>query len=126
MDGRGRRSRRRRPARFPYAWRKATARMHHTAAAELKTEVQVRQTFGTYQLMTERVQKFRGELLKGADEVLAAKRFGYEHGQATLLDLLEAQRAANSIHQSYNDALADAAKALIELERASGLWDISF
>lgn len=95
-------------------------------AAELKTEVQVRQALGAYRLMTERVQKFRSELLKGADEVLAAKRFGYEHGQTTLLDLLEAQRTANSIHQNFNDALADAAKALIELERSAQLWDVSF
>jgi cobalt-zinc-cadmium efflux system outer membrane protein len=65
--------------------------------------------------MQERVQKFQGELLKGADDVLTAKRFSYEHGQTTLLDLLDAQRADNDIHQSYNDALADAAKALIEL-----------
>jgi outer membrane protein TolC len=43
-----------------------------------------------------------------------------------LLDLLEAQRTANSIHQNYNDALADAAKALIELERATEIWDVSF
>jgi cobalt-zinc-cadmium efflux system outer membrane protein len=95
-------------------------------AAELKAEVQVRQAAGTYQLMTDRVRMFRGELIKGADEVLAAKRFGYEHGQNTLLDLLEAQRTANSVHQTYNDALADAAKALIELERAAQLWDLSF
>ena len=95
-------------------------------AAELRAEVQVRQAFGTYRRMTERVQKFQSELLKGADEVLAAKRFGYEHGQTTLLDLLEAQRSANDIHQSYNDALADAAKALIELERATTVWDMAF
>lgn len=95
-------------------------------SAELKAEVQVRQAFNTYQLMQERVQKFQGELLKGADDVLTAKRFSYEHGQTTLLDLLDAQRADNNIHQSYNDALADDAKALIELERAVGLWDIAF
>jgi len=95
-------------------------------SAELKAEVQVRQAFGTYQLTQERVRKFQGELLKGADDVLAAKRFSYEHGQTTLLDLLEAQHAENQIHQSYHDALADAAKALIELERAAGLWDIDF
>jgi len=93
-------------------------------AAELKAEVQVRQTYSTYQLMQERVRKFQEELLKGADDVLNAKRFSYEHGQTTLLDLLDAQRADNDIHQSYNDALADAAKALIELERAVGFWDV--
>ncbi|MGO8675776.1 MAG: TolC family protein [Limisphaerales bacterium] len=95
-------------------------------SAELKAEVQVRQAFSTYQLMQERVRSFRGELLRGADDVLAAKRFSYEHGQTPLLDLLDAQRADTQIHQSYNDALADAAKALIELERAAGVWDIEF
>lgn len=95
-------------------------------SAELKAEVQVRKTFNAYQLMQERVRKFQGELLKGADDVLTAKRFSYERGQATLLELLDAQRADNQIHQSYNDALADAAKALIEFERAAGLWDLSF
>jgi len=95
-------------------------------AAELKAEIQVRQTFSAWQLMQERVQKFRGELLKGDDDVLAAKRFSYQRGQATLLELLEAQRTDNEVHQSYNDALADVAKALIELERAAQLWDVSF
>jgi len=95
-------------------------------SAELRAEVNVRQTFSSYQLMQQRVGKFQGELLKGADEVLAAKRFSYEHGQASLLDLLDAQRTDNAIHQSYNDALADAAKPLIELERAAGTWDVLF
>jgi cobalt-zinc-cadmium efflux system outer membrane protein len=93
-------------------------------SAELKAEVQVRQAFTTYQLMQERVSKFQGALLKGADDVLAAKRFSYEHGNSTLDDLLLAQSADNDVHQSYNDALADSAKALLELERAAGLWDI--
>ena len=95
-------------------------------SAELKAEVQVREAFNTYQFMQERVQKFQGELLKGADDVLAAKRFSYEHGNSTLDDLLMAQSADNDVHQSYNNALADAANALMELERAAGLWDVKF
>jgi cobalt-zinc-cadmium efflux system outer membrane protein len=95
-------------------------------SAELKAEVQLRQNFSTYQFMCARVQKYQSELLKGADDVLAAKRFSYEHGQTTLLDLLDAQRNDNDIHQGYTDALADQAKALLELERAAGLWDIEF
>jgi len=90
-------------------------------SAELKAEVQVREAFTTYQLMRERVQKFQGEILKGADEVLAAKRFSYEHGNSTLDDLLMAQSADNDVHQAYNSALADAANAIMELERAAGL-----
>ena len=82
----------------------------------------MRQSLGTYQIMRESVQKFQGELLKGADDVLTAKRFRYERGQTTLLDLLDAQRADHDIHQSYNDALADVAKAL----SAAGLLDVQF
>jgi outer membrane protein TolC len=59
-------------------------------------------------------------LLKGADDWLAAKRFSYEHGNSTLDDLLMVQSADNDVHQAYNDALADAAKALFEFDRASG------
>ena len=95
-------------------------------SAELKAEVQVREAFTTYQLMQERVQKFQSELLKGADNVLAAKRFGYEHGNSTLDDLLMAQSADNDVHQAYNNALAAAANALMELDRAAGLEDFRF
>jgi len=95
-------------------------------SAELKAEVQVREAFNTYELMLARVQKFQSELLKGADDVLAAKRFSYEHGNSTLDDLLMAQSADNDVHQAYNSALADAATALMELERAAGLWDVEF
>jgi cobalt-zinc-cadmium efflux system outer membrane protein len=95
-------------------------------SAELKTEVQIRQAFTTYQLVQARLQKFEGEILKGAEDVLTAKRFAYEHGNATLLDLLAAQSADNEVHQAYNGALADAATALMELERAAGLWDVEF
>jgi cobalt-zinc-cadmium efflux system outer membrane protein len=95
-------------------------------AAELKAEVQVRQAFTTCQLMHDRVRKFQTELLKGADDVLAAKRFSYEHGNSTLDDLLLAQSADNAVHQACNDALADAAKARLELDRASGHWSAKF
>jgi cobalt-zinc-cadmium efflux system outer membrane protein len=101
----------------------ATAQAEKTLeSSELKAEVQVRQAFTTYQLMQDRLKKFQGELLKGADDILRAKRFSYEHGNSTLEDLLLAQSADNDVHQAYNDALADAAKALFELDRASGQW----
>jgi cobalt-zinc-cadmium efflux system outer membrane protein len=89
-------------------------------SAELKAEVQVRQAFTTCQLMQDRVRKFQGALLKGADDVLTAKRYSYEHGNSTLDDLLMAQSADNDVHQAYNNALADAANARMELQRAAG------
>jgi cobalt-zinc-cadmium efflux system outer membrane protein len=55
-----------------------------------------------------------------------AKRFAYQRGQSPLLELLDAQRTDNEVRSSYNEALADQAKALIELERASNRREISF
>lgn len=95
-------------------------------AAEQKAEIDVRMAFTRYQLAQERVARFQSDTLAGADKVLAAKRFSYQRGQTTLLDLLAAQRSANDVYLAYYDALSDAAKALIELERSAQLWDVSF
>ena len=95
-------------------------------AAEQKVEIDLRQAFTRYQLSVERVARFKSATLEGAEKVLAAKRYSYQRGQTTLLDLLAAQRSANEVYLADADALADAAKGLIELERAAQLWDVSF
>jgi len=66
------------------------------------------------------VSSFDGGILKSADELLEAKRFSYQRGAATLLELLDAQRSANDIRADYEQALSDAARAEIDFERASG------
>ena len=95
-------------------------------AAEQKAEIDLRQALARYQLAVERVARFQSATLADAQKVLEAKRFSYQRGQTTLLDLLAAQRSANEVSLSYYDALGDAAKALIELERAAQVWDVDF
>jgi cobalt-zinc-cadmium efflux system outer membrane protein len=95
-------------------------------SAELKAEVQLRQAFTTFQLMQDRVQKFQDVILRGADDVLTAKRYSYDHGNSTLDDLLMAQSADNNVHQAFNRAWADAVNARMELARAAGLPDARF
>lgn len=95
-------------------------------AAELKAEVQIRQALSTYRNAVERLRHYQNGILKDADAVVEAKRFSYQHGETTLLELLDAQRTDNEVRSSYNDALADHAKALIELERATQQWEIEF
>ena len=95
-------------------------------AAEQKAEVDLRVAFSRYQIALDRVGRFQSATLAGADKVLEAKRFSYQRGQTTLLDLLTAQRAANEVYLAYYGALGDAATALIEVERAAQLWDLDF
>jgi cobalt-zinc-cadmium efflux system outer membrane protein len=95
-------------------------------SAELKAEVQIRQTVSAYRNAVERVHHFQSGILKDADKVLETKRFSYDRGQSSLLELLDAQRTDNEVRSSYNDALADQARALIELQRAADLWTVRF
>ncbi|HZR19538.1 MAG TPA: TolC family protein, partial [Verrucomicrobiae bacterium] len=95
-------------------------------AAQLKAEVQIRQAVSGYRSAVERVRQYQSGILQDAAAVLEAKRFSYQRGQSTLLELLEAQRTDNEVRSSYNGALADQAQALIELDRAAHLWEIHF
>lgn len=95
-------------------------------SAEQKAETDLRSAHERYRLAAARTSQFLSEALKGADQVLEAKRYSYQRGQTTLLDFLEAQRASTDVHLSYYEAMADQAAALIELERTAGLWEIEF
>jgi len=95
-------------------------------AAELKAEVQLRQAHLAYRSALDRLARFRTGILQDAEAVLEARRFSYSRGQTTLLELLEAQRAATEVRTGYIEALTDAVRALIDLERAAGWADIEF
>lgn len=95
-------------------------------AAELKAEVQIRQALAAYRNVIERVRNYQNGILKDADAVLEAKRFSYQRGQTSLLELLDAQRTDSEVHSAYNDTLAEQGKELIQLERAAGIWDLAF
>ena len=49
-----------------------------------------------------------------------AKLFSYQHGAATLLDVLNAQKAQNDVRLAYVAALDERAKALIGVEQGRG------
>jgi len=71
----------------------------------LKAEVQMRQTHLAYRSVLDRLARFRTGILQDAEAVLEARRFSYQRGQSTLLELLEAQRAAAEIRAGYTQAL---------------------
>lgn len=95
-------------------------------SAELKAEVSIRAADAQYRSAQDRLQSFKGGILKSTDLLLEARRYSYQRGASSLLDLLDALRSANQIQQSYQDALADTAKALLEFQRATGIGDVRF
>ncbi|HTO57127.1 MAG TPA: TolC family protein, partial [Pseudomonadales bacterium] len=96
------------------------------AAAQTKVEIEVRTADSQYRSALQRAAAFRSDVLASATAVLDAKRYSYQRGGSTLLELLSAQRAANDVQQAYQDALAEVATALIELQRATGDGELKF
>jgi cobalt-zinc-cadmium efflux system outer membrane protein len=107
-----------------YAISRAKAVAHQSraqlASAELHAEVDIRTAYALYQSALRRVAAFDNGILKSADDLLEARRYGYQRGANTLLELIDAQRSDNQIQQDADQALAELAKARIQLERATG------
>ena len=95
-------------------------------SVQLRAEAEVRDAYSRYLAAGQRLQLYRGGLLKDADRVLEARLYAYQRGGATLLEVIDAQRTSANIYLAYAQALADHAHALITLEQAAALWDVSF
>ena len=107
---------------------RAAARQAETEAraARHAVEIDVRQALVRYDAARRALELYAGEVLGNADKVLEATSYSYVHGSARLLELLDAQRTADDVYLGYAAALAEHARALVALERASGLWDLDF
>ena len=66
------------------------------------------------------LERLEGTMLSKARDVRQITDFSYRRGEATLIELLDAQRAYNETIQSYNEARADFARSLYLMDSASG------
>jgi outer membrane protein, heavy metal efflux system len=95
-------------------------------AAEIRIESEVRDAYSRYQASVDRLKLYQGGVLKEADRVLEGRLYAYQRGGATLLEVIDAQRTSANIYLAYSQALADHANALVTLEAAAAMWDVSF
>jgi cobalt-zinc-cadmium efflux system outer membrane protein len=94
--------------------------------AELQITTEIIQAWELYQAYSKEVQNFNKGLLEGAGNVRKGKIYSYQRGETSLLEVLNAQRTFNEIQTNYYETLFNQASALIELEKAAGIWDIDF
>lgn len=106
-----------------FASRQADALYQQT---EVEIQAEVTQAHFAYVALQKQVQQFNNGLLSDAKSVLDGKIYSYQRGETSLLEVLNAQRTYNEVQQSYYQTLYDYAAALVELERAVGMWDINF
>ena len=87
-------------------------------------QVEVTQAYFNYTASAKQVQQYKNGLLTEGKKILTAKMYSYKRGETSLLEVLNAQRTYNEVQQGFYESQSNYAAALIELERAAGIWDI--
>ena len=94
--------------------------------AELQVRTEIMQAWELYEDYCKQVENFDKGLLENAENVRKGKIYSYQRGETSLLEVLNAQKTYNEIQTTYYEALFNRAAALVELEKAAGIWDIYF
>jgi outer membrane protein, heavy metal efflux system len=92
---------------------------------KLQIEIEIRQNYQTYLASLKQVESFEKGLLEKGRKVMEGKIYSYKRGETSLLEVLIAQRTFNDIQTEYYEALGNNIVALIQLEKAAGIWDIN-
>jgi cobalt-zinc-cadmium efflux system outer membrane protein len=89
-------------------------------AVEAEVNNEVDTAYQQYTAARGLLDNIEKNMLTQAKSVREATEYSYKRGEASLVELLDAQRAFNETMQSYNEARAEYARALYLLESTSG------
>ncbi|WP_212005628.1 TolC family protein [Chitinophaga sp. HK235] len=92
----------------------------------LQVQTEVTTAYFSYLGAGHQLHQFDSGLLEEAKKVLEGRRYSYQRGETSLLEVLNAQRTYNDVQQQYYESVYSHATALVELERAAAIWDIQF
>jgi cobalt-zinc-cadmium efflux system outer membrane protein len=81
---------------------------------------EVENAYQQFQTARSLLDAIAGQMVGQARDVRGITEFSYTRGEATLLQLLDAERAFNETMQAYNEARAEYARNLYLLEAVSG------
>jgi cobalt-zinc-cadmium efflux system outer membrane protein len=94
--------------------------------AELQIRTEIEEAFRQYDAFCKQADSFDNGLLEKAKKVRQGKIYSYNRGETSLLEVLNAQRVYNDTQSDYIETLYNRAAALVQLEKAAGIWDIEF
>ena len=86
--------------------------------ADIRKEVQT--TYAHYTAAQNTLRRLETQMLGQAEEVRSTMEYTYRRGAASLVEFLDAQRTFNETRQSYNEAQAEYARSLYQLDAVSG------
>jgi cobalt-zinc-cadmium efflux system outer membrane protein len=83
-------------------------------------EIKLAAQYSLYETARRQMESFQTVLLKEAAESLRVAQFSYEHGETSLLELLDSRRVYRGTEQDYYKAMLDYRLARVELWRLAG------
>ncbi len=93
-------------------------------AIELQIKTEVAQAYSRYLSALRQIEQFDNGLLSEAEYIFKKKVYSYERGESNMTELLNAKRTYYDNQIAYQESLYNFSVALVELERACGVWDI--
>ncbi|MDR2586595.1 MAG: TolC family protein [Prevotellaceae bacterium] len=98
--------------------------MYNAVLLQIRKEVE--QCYNRFISAYRQAELYQRSTLTDATSILQKKKYSYARGETSLLEVLDAQRTANDVFQSFYEALYNANASLVELYRAVGIWDNEF
>lgn len=87
---------------------------------EQEIQAEVENAYEQYETAWQLLQKIETELLERATRVREVTDFSYRRGEATFVELLDAQRTYNETMQGYNEARAEYGRTLFLIDAITG------
>jgi outer membrane protein, heavy metal efflux system len=93
--------------------------------AEQQVITLVTQAYNTFMAENKKIEQFSSGLTHQAEKILKGRIYSYKRGETGLTEVLNAQRSFTGLRIEYLETQFSYVTALIELQRASGFWDLS-
>lgn len=97
---------------------------NHYRQAQLEVQTEVSQNYNAYVSVCSQLEQFKRGVLTEAQAVLEGKKYSYDRGETSLLEVLNAQRTYNEVRTQYIETLFNHCASLVILERSVGVLDV--
>lgn len=91
---------------------------------ELQIQTEIAQAFYHFEAAKKKVKQYRTGLLDDSARIFEGLVYKYKRGESSIIEVLIAQRTFNEVQEQYLEVMRGYASALVNLQRACGIWDI--
>jgi outer membrane protein, heavy metal efflux system len=91
---------------------------------EMQIISEVVMAFNNFEAQKQKINLYLSGIVSDAQKILDGRIYSYQRGETGLVEVLTARKNYIELQKNYIFALYDYASALIDLELASGIWEI--